>query len=147
MLHVDLFGLIARKCQIELEFFVLDELLPILLVEEVGLSVSLSEEEPVFALSSSCYPLLEECAEGCHPCTWTYHDDGNSRVYRKSKAMGRLDVNRDRCGVDIGDMAEEMAGYSKTLLPGMGEGEESNCEIDLVREGELRGGDRVEAGE
>lgn len=67
MLHVDLFGLVARERDFQrVQFAALQGLLPLGLIQEIGIEMLGAEEQPVAALGAGFGALLHKAAERRH---------------------------------------------------------------------------------
>src|SRR5438034_9596659 len=96
MLHVDLLGLVARKCQIApVQDPLVLEPAKVGFVKEVGLAMLLTEEEPVAARSTIEGPLFQEGAKRCNPRAGSHHDDVACSILGETKMTRLLHVNRD----------------------------------------------------
>src|SRR3984893_6157334 len=97
MLHVHLFGLVAREGEIEVrEQAVLVESFQLFPVEEIELTALIAEEQPSLTPCPGGAAVLQKCTEGSDARPGTDHHDRDARVGWQLETMSRLDEYRDR---------------------------------------------------
>src|SRR5262249_6854370 len=117
VLHVDLFGLIAREGEIDpAQRAIRERLLPFELIEEIVGEAAVAEEQPVASCRGGCTAFLYEGAERRDAGPRPDHDDVLvRRRQREMPVRPQLDTQGLGLAQPVGDIARSHAGTAPAL--------------------------------
>lgn len=143
VLHVELFGLVARERQVQrVQLAALQGQLPFGLVQEIGIEVLGAEEQPVTALGAGFRALLHEAAERCHAGARADHQDVAIGIGRHAEAVVGFDVHRR--SVAFGKRGQKAAGRTQVRMPMRLVGDLVHRQMHLIAHALAAGGDGIQ---